>query len=298
MYKKEGKPFSICFVPYKEEMWDSMESVYVEARKDPECRAKVVPLPYYKIKNFEPTTLTTEFEGYGFGSIEKDFDHKHYDVIVFHYPYDDMNILTRPVINTSTLKYFCDNLVYIPYYVPCNVPTENMIITKGAINADLIIVDSFETKKEYMKYFTDKVVDWGSPKFDRLNNSNYPKWWDKYLSGKKVVLINNSLVSFTNNPQKVIDELKGLIEEVINGEIGAIWRPHPLFKQLLMQKQYEPYKGAYEGLENMAYKCPNIVIDKSDDMYMAMNYSDELWSNPSSLIPIYKQTGKPIRIWG
>ena len=39
----------IVFFPYKASMWDSLESVYLEAKKDPECDVYCVPIPYYEL---------------------------------------------------------------------------------------------------------------------------------------------------------------------------------------------------------------------------------------------------------
>ncbi len=37
----------MVFLPYKASMWDSLESVWQAAEKDPDCDAYVVPIPYY-----------------------------------------------------------------------------------------------------------------------------------------------------------------------------------------------------------------------------------------------------------
>lgn len=38
----------ILFLPYKASMWDSMESIYLAARKDPSCEALVMPISYFE----------------------------------------------------------------------------------------------------------------------------------------------------------------------------------------------------------------------------------------------------------
>ena len=38
----------VVFMPYKASMWDSMESVWSAAFKDPDCDVYVVPIPYYE----------------------------------------------------------------------------------------------------------------------------------------------------------------------------------------------------------------------------------------------------------
>ena len=42
--------YEIVFFPYKASMWDCMESIYFAAAKDSDCRAYVVPIPYYDMK--------------------------------------------------------------------------------------------------------------------------------------------------------------------------------------------------------------------------------------------------------
>ena len=40
--------FLVVFMPYKAEMWDSMESIWLACREDPACECRVMPLPYYE----------------------------------------------------------------------------------------------------------------------------------------------------------------------------------------------------------------------------------------------------------
>ena len=40
----------VVFFPYKASMWDSLESVYLAAKEDPNCDAYCVPIPYYDLK--------------------------------------------------------------------------------------------------------------------------------------------------------------------------------------------------------------------------------------------------------
>jgi len=42
--------YEIVFFPYKASMWDCMESIYLVAVKDSDCRAYVVPIPYYDME--------------------------------------------------------------------------------------------------------------------------------------------------------------------------------------------------------------------------------------------------------
>ncbi|RDY24520.1 hypothetical protein CHF27_002450 [Romboutsia maritimum] len=39
----------IALMPYKTYMWDSLESVWREAKSDKYCSAYVIPIPYYEL---------------------------------------------------------------------------------------------------------------------------------------------------------------------------------------------------------------------------------------------------------
>ncbi len=41
----------VVFFPYKAAMWDSLESVYLAAKEDPDCDAYCVPIPYYELNS-------------------------------------------------------------------------------------------------------------------------------------------------------------------------------------------------------------------------------------------------------
>ena len=52
--------FKIVFMPYKADMWKSMESIWEVARADDDCEVKVVPMPYYDITN--PQNISYHYE--------------------------------------------------------------------------------------------------------------------------------------------------------------------------------------------------------------------------------------------
>ena len=52
----------VVFFPYKASMWDSLESVYLAAKEDPECDAYCVPIPYY-VRNPDRSLGQMHYEG-------------------------------------------------------------------------------------------------------------------------------------------------------------------------------------------------------------------------------------------
>ena len=58
---KDKGAFRILFCPYKEEMWDSMETIYDAARVDSETIAEIMPIPYFTLMTNLPVVAKLEF---------------------------------------------------------------------------------------------------------------------------------------------------------------------------------------------------------------------------------------------
>ena len=113
----------IAFFSYKASMWDSLESVYLAAREDPCCDVYCVPIPYYDL-NPDHSFRQMHYEG---GEYPKDievidwqiyhFEERKPDVIYFHNPYDQYNLVTsvHPRYYSENLIKYTECLVYIPY---------------------------------------------------------------------------------------------------------------------------------------------------------------------------------------
>ena len=88
----------ILFLPYKASMWDSMESVYLAAREDPNCIPLVMPISYIQRNSGnEETLLLNEREDFpkDIPLIGEDFsfETERPDCIFIHNPY--INDITR-----------------------------------------------------------------------------------------------------------------------------------------------------------------------------------------------------------
>jgi hypothetical protein len=197
----------VVFFPYKASMWDSLESVYLAARKDPNCDAYCVPIPYYDLKpdrsfgemhyegdQYPKNIEITDWQTYN-------FEERNPDEIYIHNPYDSWNLVTsvHPRFYSKNLKEHTEKLIYIPYFVLGEIEPDNQqaidsmkhfIWTPGVINADKVIVQSEKMKQiyvnEYLKaaqtnglggnhlnrsYLEQKILGLGSPKFDKVNNT-------------------------------------------------------------------------------------------------------------------------------
>lgn len=197
----------VVFFPYKASMWDSLESVYLAAKEDPNCDAYCVPIPYYD-RNPDRSLGQMHYEGTQYPkNIEVidwqtyNFEERKPDAIYIHNPYDDWNLVTcvHPRYFSNNLKKYTDKLVYIPYFVLGEIEPDNQEVidkmkhfvwTPGVINADKVIVQSEKMKQiyvnEYLKaaqanglqgkhidrnYLEEKFLGLGSPKFDKVQNT-------------------------------------------------------------------------------------------------------------------------------
>ena len=120
-------PKSVLFCPYKEEMWDSMQTIY-ETFKDqfPEIETDIMPMAYYSLWNKRISEINIEFKEYAH-NFPMRLDRKSrenevyngWDIIFFHYQYDNLNTLTRPLLFSNELKAFCRHLVFY-FVIICN----------------------------------------------------------------------------------------------------------------------------------------------------------------------------------
>lgn len=197
----------IAFFPYKASMWDALESVYLEAKKDPNCDVYCVPIPYYD-RNPDRSLGEMHYEGREYPkNIEVidwqtyNFEERKPDVIYIHNPYDDWNLVTcvHPRYFSANLKKYTEELVYIPYFVLDEIEPDDKIriesmkhfcFMPGIVNADKVIVQSEKMKQIYIneyrkaailnglsekhidrKYLEKKFLGTGSPKFDKVRNT-------------------------------------------------------------------------------------------------------------------------------
>ena len=121
------------FLPYKASMWDSLESVWQAAEEDENCNAYVIPIPYYD-RNPDGSFGEMHYEGALYPEYvpithyeEYDLKERRPDMIYIHNPYDGQNLVTsvHPAFYSDKLKQYTECLVYIPYFVLCDIIPDN-----------------------------------------------------------------------------------------------------------------------------------------------------------------------------
>ena len=139
----------LCFVflPYKMSMWDSMETVWKAADKDPDCDAYVVPIPYFD-KDQEGNLAVEHYEGDQYPPDVPVTDYRTFrledkkpDAVFIHNPYDQNNRLTsvHPDFYSSRLKKYADQLIYLPYYTTASTGNARREVLALSLSRELLM---------------------------------------------------------------------------------------------------------------------------------------------------------------
>lgn len=298
----------IAFFPYLASMWDSLESVWLAAKDDPNCECYVVPIPYYN-KNPDGTFGTMYYEGDKYPHYvpvtnwqEYKLDSSKPDIAYIHNPYDELNYVAsvHPDYYSSNLKKYVDVLAYIPYFV-----TGGMISGKAIypayIHADYIIPQS----KNHVSFFSERIppnkfLPLGSPKIDRIirlcrNRSAPPDGWKEIMEGKKVFFFNTSIsgllvntMTFLKKINYVFDTFKGRDDALI------LWRPHPLLESTIASMRPQ-FLQIYNSLKNKFCKENIGIYDDTPDIETSIAWSDVyIGDSGTSVTSLFGIAGKPI----
>lgn len=312
----EGR-IKVAFFPYKASMWDSLESIYFAAAKDPMCDVSVVPIPYYTLTE---SGAESHYEG---GLFPSNVPITHYstydlkaerpDIIYVHNIYDQFNVITRvhEEYFTTNLKKYTDLLVYVPYCLVSfrrpkleDASTRILFCLPSFGNVDKVVVQG--------KYYRDmavklgipreKILALGSPKIDRLvaaynGGFSLPRHWEDKIKGKTVLLFDTHMLFFSSG--NAFEKLE-MIVKILNtpnfvDNSVLIWRPHPLLLSTL--KRVSPLLADYytDLVERMGKKeYSNVIFDDSPDFLPALVAADVYIGKSSSLLNAFLLKGKPI----
>lgn len=324
----------LVFLPYKASMWDSLESVWRAAYEDPDCDAYVIPIPYYdknpdgsfREMHYEGDLYpdyvpVTDYNSYN-------FEVQRPDMIFIHNPYDEWNYVTsvHPFFYSRNLKKYTDNLVYIPYFIlgdaePDDYDTikqmEHFCTVPAVIHADKVIVQSEKMRQIYInvlsetmgkdtrKIWENRILGLGSPKIDKVLNARkedivIPDEWLKVVKKpdgnyKKIIFYNTSVSALIKHEEKMLQKIRSVFEifKENQDEITLLWRPHPLMQATIesMRPQlWQEYKEIVEQYKQESWG----IYDDSADLDRAVVLSDAYYGDASSVVQLYKKTGKMI----
>ncbi len=241
----------------------------------------------------------------------------------------------HPNFFSGNLKKYTEKLVYIPYFVLDEVEPDNeqaienikhFCFMPGIINADKVVVQSEDMKKiyinEYLKaakkhglqgrhldraYQEQKFLGLGSPKYDRVLATKkedllIPQEWMKVIektdgSWKKIILYNTGIAALLTYDEKWVDKIENALTifKENQDEVALLWRPHPLIEST-MKSMRPTVLEKYMVLKDNYISEGWGIWDETADVDRAVVLSDAYYGDPSSLVQLYQQTGKPIMI--
>ena len=232
--RSELKPnrIEVAFLSYNASMADSIESIYLAAKADPDCDAYWIPIPYFERKA-DCTFGQMHYEGadrYGDGIEctnwrEYDIEARHPDVIFTFAPYDSWNYVTsvHPAFYCERLRGLTDLLVYCPYFVLAGDVPEHFCTVAACMFAHKVILQSERMRDTYVRVFKarygdefgkpeDKFVALGSPKYDKIINSRredfvLPDEWRELIGGRKVIFYNTSVGAILQGNERYLKKL-------------------------------------------------------------------------------------------
>ena len=301
----------IAFFPYKASMWDSLESVYLAAKEDPNCDAYCIPIPYFDVKP-DRTLGQMHYEGHDYPEgIEVidwqtyNFEERKPDVIYIHNPYDNWNLVTsvHPRFYSENLKRYTDTLVYIPYYSTTGGMSEGQKLCPAYIYADYIVIQA----PGFRKYFDERIPDekflpFGSPKFDKIirkcqNPPEPPADWKKKMEGRKVYFYNTSIGGMLSETEDFLKKIK-YIFSCFEGREDAclLWRPHPLLESTF-DSMRPMYREEYLTLKREFLDKELGIYDDTPDMEDTIALCDAYIGDAgTSVTSLFGIVGKPMFI--
>lgn len=261
-----------------------------------------------------------------------DFEAHRPDMIFIHNPYDQCNIVTsvHPFFYSDNLKKYTEKLVYIPYFILKEIEPEDknsmeemkgFCLTPGVLGADQVIVQSEQMRQVYIKILTEasgntknvrsywekKILGLGSPKLDKVfttreEDISVPGEWDKVIrkadgSVKRIVLYNNGITSLLKNGEEALAKMKSVFEvfREHKDHIALLWRPHPLMETTLTSMRphlWEAYREIRDGYRKESWG----IYDESGELDRAVVVSDAYYGDPSSVVSLFEELGKPVMI--
>ncbi|MGN0161806.1 MAG: CDP-glycerol glycerophosphotransferase family protein [Lachnospiraceae bacterium] len=303
------RTFRVVFLPYKAEMWDSLESIWRAFSEDERCEVAVVPIPF-----FEANRQTNQWEPcYDGNNFPKDVPVVHFqdyllgekrpDLVFVHNPFDEHNYVTQvhPAYHSKELKKHCGKLAYVPYYVNPGFLSDDYNLLPLLHRADYLIFQCEEMKESCKEYpYYDRVLPLGSPKFDkviRLNNAHVtpPEEWGLGENDKKRLLLNTTITDFLQYGDVLMQKLHRFFEKVaFREDVVIVWRPHPLLEGTVKAMRPQ-FVEQYQELVDYFVSNKVGVFDRTPDVSRAVAATDAyIGSGYSSIIALYEVCNKPV----
>lgn len=239
----------------------------------------------------------------------------------------------HPYFYAKNLKNFTVKLVYIPYFILNEIEPDDQeaidgmkhfCFTPGTIYADRVIVQSEKMRLIYIneyikaakemglsgehvdrKFLEKKFLGLGSPKIDKVLNTKkedleIPTEWLKVIerpdgSWKKIIFYNTSVSALLHHDEKMLRKMESVftIFKENRDEVALLWRPHPLIQATIESMRPQLWE-AYREIRDRYLEEAWGIYDDSADLDRAVAVSDAYYGDASSVVRLYRETGKPL----
>ena len=219
--------------------------------------------------------------------------------------------------------------MYIPYFIlsECKPDEDKRIegmkhfcTTPAVFHADKVIVQSEDMKQIYIKvlmeatndhseaakkYWNDKILGLGSPKLDKVLDTKkedleIPQEWLRIIekpdgSWKKIIFYNTSVGALLQHNEKMLEKMRYVfaVFKESQDNVALLWRPHPLIKATVESMRPQLWLE-YDRLVREYRDEEWGIYDDSSDVDRAIALSDAYYGDGSSVVQMYRQTGKPV----
>ncbi len=157
------------------------------------------------------------------------------------------------------------------------------------------------------RYWEEKILGLGSPKVDKVLGTkkeelDISKEWLRVIekpdgSWKKIIFYNTSVTALLEHGEKMLTKMRDvfLVFEKNKDEVALLWRPHPLIKATIESMRPELWKK-YEGIVREYKEAGWGIYDDSAELDRAIEVSDAYYGDSSSVVQLFRESGKMIRI--
>ena len=297
--------YKVVFLPYYDNTWDSLKSVYEAFAADPMFVTEIVIIPIRR------NTLTGSKHVYNDYLTPQGIPNTHYDkydfaidqpdVVFYNQPYDGVNY---PKFQSHNIKPHAGLMVYIPYFLyrhrRLDVEKQKNLLLNlpGHNNADVIVAqgDSYCKINKYSKN-RNKFVVLGSPKCDSIywQKDSYPRYpeWDEVTAGKTVFLLNTHYSAVISGS---FQTFMGTVLEIFenNEDLALIWRPHPQSFMMQSESDQKEISKEFQDSLNHVVSHPRMIVDRTSSNVSALMYCDAVLTEDSSLIVESIYADKPV----
>ena len=284
--------YKALFLPYYDNTWETMKSVYEAFSHDPLFETQVVIIPIMRNTNMgvkfvwedylTPAGIpNTHYDAYSF---EEDLP----DIVFYNQPYDGVNI---PKFQSQNIRKYARRMVFIPYYmIPVDVQgghyEKNYTKLEPIQSCDIYIAQSESFRERYAlgTSLYDKALTIGNPKCDCLYAAKtrgeftpYPDW-EAAIGDRRVILLNTHY-SYMVEGAAPHPGVRHLIDAIAqNDKLFLIWRPHPqafLMKMSLQMQIMLDFAAAHGRM----------ILDRTPSITPAYMYANAVVSLfPSSIV--------------